>query len=193
MLPKGDTLVTGKVKSRKRGVDGELIGRSHQQPILDTRLYEVEFPEGEVNTYTANVIAENMYSQCDLDGNQFPLWTPLSIMTLGPIPLLKTTSISTRRDDDTAVKPPRVGRFVFYGKTVQHHGNASLRSRSHIPFKPPNTQSPAVWTKNQLSPDGSTNFSRNVTALSRLSTSASKRSNSNWNTSPADNRGSLCS
>ena len=30
----------------------------------------MEFPDGEVTTYTANIIAENMYAQCDEAGNQ---------------------------------------------------------------------------------------------------------------------------
>ena len=44
--------------------------KRNQNPILDTRTYEVEFPDGDVSEYAANVIAENMWSQCDLDGNQ---------------------------------------------------------------------------------------------------------------------------
>ena len=33
----------------------------------------MEFPDGEVNEYSANVIAENMWSQCDAEGNQYLL------------------------------------------------------------------------------------------------------------------------
>ena len=33
-------------------------------------MYEVTFPNGEVTEYAANVIAENMWAQCDLDGKQ---------------------------------------------------------------------------------------------------------------------------
>ena len=42
-------------------------------PILDTCTYEVEFPDGQVAEYSANVIAENMYTQCDTEGNQYLL------------------------------------------------------------------------------------------------------------------------
>jgi hypothetical protein len=41
--------------------------------MLDTRTYEIEFPDGRSDEYTANVIAENMYAQCDEEGNQFNL------------------------------------------------------------------------------------------------------------------------
>ena len=72
-LPKGNSSVTGRVRGRKRDADGNLSGKANPNPILDTRTYEVEFPDGEVNEYSANVIAENMWSQCDAEGNQYLL------------------------------------------------------------------------------------------------------------------------
>ena len=71
MLPKGDQIITGTVKSRKRKADGTPVGRESKNPILDTRVYEVQFPEGSLADYGANIIAENMLSQCDIDGNQY--------------------------------------------------------------------------------------------------------------------------
>ena len=73
LLPRGDGLRTGKVKRRKRDADGELRGLANNNPILDTRTYEVEFPDGQVTEYAANVIAEDMWSQCDIEGNQMLL------------------------------------------------------------------------------------------------------------------------
>jgi hypothetical protein len=70
-LPHGNVYTAGNVRLRKRDVDGNLIGRAHANPILDTRVYEVEFPDGERVEYAANVIAECMYAQCDAEGNQF--------------------------------------------------------------------------------------------------------------------------
>jgi hypothetical protein len=46
-------------------------GKASAHPIPDTRLYNVEFPDGRSEEYTANIIAENMYAQCDEEGNQF--------------------------------------------------------------------------------------------------------------------------
>jgi hypothetical protein len=40
---------------------------------LDTRTYEIEFPDGRSDEYTNNVIAENMYAQCDIEGRQYNL------------------------------------------------------------------------------------------------------------------------
>jgi hypothetical protein len=67
----GDNVQTGKVTGQKRGLDGVARGKASANPILDTRPYTVEFPEGHSEEYTANVIAENMYAQCDEEGNQF--------------------------------------------------------------------------------------------------------------------------
>jgi hypothetical protein len=41
--------------------------------MLDTKTYDIEFPDGHSDEYTANVIAENIYAQCDEEGNQFNL------------------------------------------------------------------------------------------------------------------------
>ena len=42
-------------------------------PILDTRLYEVEFVDGRMAEFSVNVIVEHMYAQCDPEGNQYLL------------------------------------------------------------------------------------------------------------------------
>jgi hypothetical protein len=73
LLARKDKMTTGKVKSRKRTADGSLRGTGDTNPILDTRSYMVEFPDGSEAEYSANVLAENMYAQCDADGNQFLL------------------------------------------------------------------------------------------------------------------------
>jgi len=72
-LPKNGEEILGKVIARKRDHDGNPIGKAHNNPILDTRLYQVIFPDGETAEYSANVIAESLYSQIDNEGNQFLL------------------------------------------------------------------------------------------------------------------------
>jgi hypothetical protein len=39
--------------------------------MLDNRTYEIEFPDGCSDEYIANVIAGNMYAQCDIEGRQY--------------------------------------------------------------------------------------------------------------------------
>ena len=69
-LPKDGSMLSGRVIGRKRDSSGALKGTRNANPILDSRTYMVEFPDGEVTEYSANVIAQNMWAQCDLDGNQ---------------------------------------------------------------------------------------------------------------------------
>ena len=51
---------------------------ANTDPILDTRMYDVEFPNGEVSEYSANVIAENMFTQCDMERKQFAMLSSLA-------------------------------------------------------------------------------------------------------------------
>jgi hypothetical protein len=69
-LPQGDEKSYGTVKRRKRDADGNLIGQSHPNPMVDTALYEVEFDTGEVEAYHANQIAEAIYAEVDSDGRR---------------------------------------------------------------------------------------------------------------------------
>ena len=73
LLPKGDEFKVGTVILRIINSDGTSVGRSNDNPILDTREYEVEFGDGVVLEYAANVIAENLYSQIDTEGNRHVL------------------------------------------------------------------------------------------------------------------------
>jgi hypothetical protein len=72
-LQNGDEITTAKVKRRKLDGLGNVIGKAHSNPILDTRVYTLEFENGVEAEYSANVIAENMWAQCDVDGNQYQL------------------------------------------------------------------------------------------------------------------------
>ena len=57
-----------RVKRRKKDSDGNPIGTANKNPVLDTRVFEVEFGDGHTAAMTANVIAENLFSQVDQDG-----------------------------------------------------------------------------------------------------------------------------
>jgi hypothetical protein len=72
-LPIGGEMLSGKVSSRKRYGDGNLIGMANANPIIDIRMFVVEFPDGLEDKYSANIIAENLLSMCDSEGNQFLL------------------------------------------------------------------------------------------------------------------------
>ncbi len=56
------------VVKRKTDVLGTPIGHHHPNPLLDTREYEVELEDGTYDSYFANTIAENLWSQCNAKG-----------------------------------------------------------------------------------------------------------------------------
>lgn len=65
--------VDGELKAAKviqRTIDpsGNIIGTYDENPALNSIVYDVEFPGGQVKEYSANIIAENMYSQVDSEG-----------------------------------------------------------------------------------------------------------------------------
>ena len=102
-LPKNGQLHTRKVIRRQCNDCGDLIGKANQNPILDTRSYQVQFPGGEIAPYAANLIAENMITQCDPDGNQF----------------LLLESITDHKKDKSAV--PSEDRYVTVNGRQHHH------------------------------------------------------------------------
>ena len=69
VLPQGNDMVSGTIKSRVEDFEGQPIGKANKSPILDTRAYKVEFSDGEEAELGANIIAECMYTQCDIEGN----------------------------------------------------------------------------------------------------------------------------
>ena len=73
MIPIGDQRVRGVVKKRVKDDDDLPVGVRHPNPILDTREYDVQLPDGSVESYTANLIADNIYAQCDDEGNTYTL------------------------------------------------------------------------------------------------------------------------
>ena len=68
-LPQGGKLSMGKVIHHAVDKHGKLIGTYNDNPILNSHLYEVEFPDGEVKELAANVLAENFMSQVDFNGH----------------------------------------------------------------------------------------------------------------------------
>ena len=74
ILPRGDRSELGRVKDRKRNADGLYVGRKHKIPSLDSRVYVVQFPDGEEVDVSYNTLAEHLYSQVDSEGNQYQIF-----------------------------------------------------------------------------------------------------------------------
>ena len=71
-LPQSDSLELrlARVTKRLKDANGIPIGMADQNPLLDTRMYEVEFADGEKASLVANYIAENLFAQVDDEGNR---------------------------------------------------------------------------------------------------------------------------
>ena len=67
-LQLGEEYATGKVIGRSIGADGTVTGVYDENPHRSSIVYDVEFPDGQVKEYSANIIAENMLTQVDRDG-----------------------------------------------------------------------------------------------------------------------------
>ena len=67
----GGSKVLGRVKNRKRDHDGVLFGKSHDNPVLNTTVYNIETPDGNIHEFTANVIAQNLWDQVDHYGYNY--------------------------------------------------------------------------------------------------------------------------
>ena len=72
LLPKdGKHMQSAQVVGRTTDSNGNPVGEYNANPILNTRVYDVMFPDGSIQQYAANIIAENLYSQVDDDGRRY--------------------------------------------------------------------------------------------------------------------------
>ena len=71
LLPHGDGMQRACALRQQQDPLGKPVGKRHTNPIFDTRMYEVGFPDGSTDVMTTNLIAENLYSQVDKEGETF--------------------------------------------------------------------------------------------------------------------------
>ena len=95
-LQLGETMSFGKVTKRAIGPDGTVAGTYDENPYLNSMIYEVEFNDGQIKEYAANMIAENMLTQVDSDGFSLTMMKAI---------------IDYRKDEAVAV--PETDRYVF--------------------------------------------------------------------------------
>jgi hypothetical protein len=73
LLPIGNTQELARVLHQKRDQEGNPVGSAHQNPALNTCVYEVHFLDGRTEELAVNVTAKAVYAQCDADQNQYVL------------------------------------------------------------------------------------------------------------------------
>ncbi|KAI2499334.1 Reverse transcriptase (RNA-dependent DNA polymerase) [Fragilaria crotonensis] len=108
-LPReGGEVQFGHVVKCMRDKDGLPIGTANDNPILDSRLYEVEFQDGYKTSLAANAIAENLFAQIDDEGNRHVLFQEIIDHRTNGKQVLQqdafiTTRTGTRRRRETTV------------------------------------------------------------------------------------------
>ena len=89
ILPRdGERFQSARVVRRSTNADGSSIGTSNNNPIIDTRIYEVMFNDGSTQEYAANRIALTMYDHTNEEGYRTRL----------------LDSIERHRSDESAIK-----------------------------------------------------------------------------------------
>ena len=108
-LPReGGEVQFGRVVKRLRDRDGLPIGTANDNPILDSRLYEVEFQDGYKTSLAANAIAENLFAQIDDEGNRHVLFQEIIDHRVNGKQVLQqdafiTTRTGTKRRRETTI------------------------------------------------------------------------------------------
>ena len=109
-VPRGDNPNPqyAKVTRRLRDADGIPIGTANKNPILDSRMYEVEYQDGTKASLAANYIAENLFAQVDQEGNRHVLLDELIDYKVNGCEVklqdaFITTGTGTRRRRETTI------------------------------------------------------------------------------------------
>ena len=73
-LSHGDHTEIAKVLGRKRNAEGNFVRWKHANPILDSHVFVVEFPDGEWKDIGYIILVEHLHSQMDDEGNIYKLF-----------------------------------------------------------------------------------------------------------------------
>jgi hypothetical protein len=73
LLPHQDQTMHATVLGPTQDDNGMETGSYNPNPVLNTKIYDVMFPDGAVKQYAANTIAENMWAEVDQEGHQYSI------------------------------------------------------------------------------------------------------------------------
>ena len=60
--------VLGKFNNSKQDASVNPIGENNSNQILDSRIYELEFPDRSIEEFAVNLLSDNLFIQADSDG-----------------------------------------------------------------------------------------------------------------------------
>jgi hypothetical protein len=105
----GGEIQRGTVVKRAKGQDGSKAGKYHPNPMFDSRKYVVEFEDKATYEYEANVIASNMFSQVDDEGNTYVLFKEFSDHRSDASALDKADGFTVSKNGNRTPKPTTRG------------------------------------------------------------------------------------
>ena len=105
-----------------RNADGNYVGRRHTNPVLDSRIYTICFPDGDKLEIAYNILAEQLYLQIDKKGDNISYSKLLLITGKIAKQLIKKTNIVKRMDVIQRRRRRSAGNWKSNGKTVQPAG-----------------------------------------------------------------------
>ena len=118
--------------------DGNPISRSNQNPILDTQLYEMAFPGGEITGLVANIIAESMNALCDVD-RMNTSYQRYSLITERMVQILVQRTKRQQSKGERSFRSQQLVKiFVASGRTAPHCGQSQRILRSQTQSRFPN-------------------------------------------------------
>ena len=99
-----DGKLMGKIRRCVRYYD-KSTGKCNYNVINDKSLYEVEYPDGTTKQLAANIIAENILSQVDSEGNHYQV----------------LTEVTGHKKDDSDIS--KLDVFIKYSSGKLHQNN----------------------------------------------------------------------
>jgi len=70
LLPRDGVMTRAKIIGRKRDINDNPVGTFNPNPLLNTRVYLAEYPDGHIQELSANIIADAIYSNMSDDGSE---------------------------------------------------------------------------------------------------------------------------
>ena len=101
------------------------IGTSNDNPILDTRIYKVEYLDGHKAALSANMVAQNRLAQVDEEGNRYVLFDEIVDARVDRTQVtLDNGFIYSANGGKGKRKQLLAGKYWYGGKIVAHHGKS---------------------------------------------------------------------
>jgi hypothetical protein len=125
ILPKKDVLIPVQVINLKHDSEGNHVGVEHNNPVLDTRIYEVQFPDGQVEEYMANMFGKVFLAKLMLMSIVISFFKR-SLTIIKIIQLYKWMKNGFNMVPIKHYEKQHMeGTYIYYGMMVQPHGRVA--------------------------------------------------------------------